>query len=349
MMSLGEKWGYNPRHLLYFIQTSQTDLEIEQMYRSQASMAVERGKDMLSSIKQNTLLVNAPSKFYFCQPKRISETEVNHTIPVPVVPTETICKILGDALQQERDNNVRLSFFRALSQHNETHLAAGYIYKHVFHIYFTAGEPVQCQWVRPAKRPAKRSGVVRLTDSSNVIPSTWDALTRNAPFFWVAPKDTSGIDSVVVLEDAIYVFQVTISPKHISPIDGMKKVRSYLPHGLRDIAWNVVFVGQESATAKPVAESWANKLFFPNSGTMVPIAWAEVDPVVDAIRIACKEHESSSKGKVCETRLSSPSIADKGTYNGRNELSRKLPNQTRHRRHRHLELDSGRRSKHDVS
>ncbi|KAF8346418.1 hypothetical protein F5887DRAFT_1182764 [Amanita rubescens] len=216
MTSLSKKWGCDPRTLLGFIEAGDTDIEIECAYRAEAPVAVKRSEDMLLAIEQNAL---SPSKFYFCRPSISRESEVDRTIPRPFVPTETICQVLGEALR-ESDNNVRLTFFRALSQHSETRSAAGYIYEHLFHSYFAAGRPVQCEWMQPKKRP----NVIRLTDSSKVIPSTWRALTTGVPpFFWVAPKGAPGIDSALVLEKDIHVFQLTISSMHGSLIDGMKK------------------------------------------------------------------------------------------------------------------------------
>jgi hypothetical protein len=280
MRSLGKKWGCDPRSLLLRIQTRLTDIEIEEEYRAQAPVAVKRCADILLA---NALLADAPSQFFFCRPK----SKDHRTIPRAFVPTKTICQILGEALR-EYDNNVRLSFFRALSQHSETRTAAGYIYKHMFHCYFAAGKPIQCELIQPGRR----SNVIRLTDSesSNLIPSTWRALTtRTPPFFFVAPKGAHGIDSALVLEKEIYVFQLTISSTHGSPIDGMKKVRDYLPSRLRNITWNVVFVGQESSAASSVANEWKGKLFFPTEKKHISIGWAEVDPVMKGVRyMVCK-------------------------------------------------------------
>lgn len=285
MTSLGKKWGCDPRSLLGFIETGDTDIEIERAYRAQAPAAVKRSEDMLLAIKQNALFADAPSQFYFCRPSISQESKVDRTISRALVPTETICQVLGEALQGY-DNIVRLTFFRALSQHGETRPAAGYIYEHLFHSYFAAGRPVQCEWIRVKKR----RNVIRLTDSSHVIPSTWRALTTGEPpFFWVAPKGTPGINSALVLEKDIHVFQLTIGSMHGSPIDGMRKVREYLPPRLRNITWKVVFIGQESIAASSVANDWTGKLFFPTKKNSVPIAWAVVDPVVKGVEyMVCK-------------------------------------------------------------
>ena len=176
MRYLGKKWGCDPRSLLLCIQTRFTDIEIEEEYRAQAPVAVNRCADILLAIEQNALPANAPSQFFFCRPK----SKDHRTIPRAFAPTKTICKILGEALQ-EYDSNVRLSFFRALGKHSETRTAAGYIYEHMFHCYFAAGKPIQCEWIQPRSR----SNVIRLTDSSNPIPPTWKALTTGSlPFFF---------------------------------------------------------------------------------------------------------------------------------------------------------------------
>ncbi len=131
MTSLGKTWGCDPRSLLGFIETGHTDIEIEEEYRTLAPAAVKRSEDMLLAIEQNTLFADAQSCFYFYRPS-ISGSQVDRTIPRAVVPTKTICRVLGETLQ-EYDNNVRLTFFRALSQHSETRSAAGYLYEHLFH------------------------------------------------------------------------------------------------------------------------------------------------------------------------------------------------------------------------
>lgn len=261
MTSLGEKWGCEPQTLLSFIEAKWTD---EDNYRSRAPAAVRRSEAMLLAIEQNSLFLDAPSAFFFCRPKPISESEVDRTIPPALVPTETICQILGEALQVH-DNNVRLTFFRALSQHNETRPQAG--------------KPVkcQCQWMCDRKH----TSVIQLTGS---LSHSWSALTtRRPPCFWVAPGDIIGIDSALVREDDVYVFQLTISSEHGSPIGGMKKIRGYLPNRLRDIPWKVVFIGQERTAAMSVANKWADKIFFPTNKALVSIAWYEADPVVKGV------------------------------------------------------------------
>ena len=176
MRYLSKKWGCDPRSLLLCIQTRFTDIEIEEEYRAQAPVAVNRCADILLAIEQNALPANAPSQIFFCRPK----SKDHRTIPRAFVPTKTICQILGEALQ-EYDSNVRLSFFRALGQHSETRTAAGYIYEHMFHCYFAAGKPIQCEWIQPRSR----SNVIRLTDSANPIPPTWKALTTGKPPFFL--------------------------------------------------------------------------------------------------------------------------------------------------------------------
>ncbi|KAF8345502.1 hypothetical protein F5887DRAFT_965302 [Amanita rubescens] len=175
MTSLGKTWGCDPRSLLGFIEKGRTDIQIEKEYRTRAPAAVKRSEDMLLAIEQNA---------------------VDRTIPRAVVPTKTICRVLGEALQE------------SLGQHSQTRSAAGYIYEHLFHCYFAAGKPIQCKWIQPRKRTSE---AIQLTDLSNVIPSTWRALTtREPPFFWVAPQGAPGIDSALVLEKHILVFQLTI-------------------------------------------------------------------------------------------------------------------------------------------
>ena len=99
------------------------------------------------------------------------------------------------------------------------------------------------------------------------------------PYFWIAPKGFLGIDSALVLEKKIYAFQVTLSRKHKPLTKGMKILRDYLPGELKNLPWNVVFVGDSDSPIREVATS-VGKISFPTSdGESVPIAWSMVDPV----------------------------------------------------------------------
>ena len=99
------------------------------------------------------------------------------------------------------------------------------------------------------------------------------------PYFWIAPKGFLGIDSALVLEKKIYAFQVTLSHKHKPPTKGMKILRDHLPGELKNLPWNVVFVGDSDSPIREVATSVGKTSFPTSDGESVPIAWSMVDPV----------------------------------------------------------------------
>ena len=112
---------------------------------------------------------------------------------------------------------------------------------------------------------------------------------------WVPPNGNfPGIDSALVLKDRIFAFQVTISSSHKSPITGLESLSKMLPPKLKKLPWRVVFVGAETDRIRPVAEHWDGELCFPE-GRRLPVAWAEVGPVMKGVAYtACRFVGSSS-------------------------------------------------------
>ena len=115
MTTLAEKWGGVPRALLRFLRHGLTDAAIELRYKGPASKAVEKCQEVLSAIEVNSFRDDAPSQFYFCRPYNDAETGVERTLFGVSVPTRTLRRLLGEALQKQ-DNFLKLDFFRALCQ-----------------------------------------------------------------------------------------------------------------------------------------------------------------------------------------------------------------------------------------
>ena len=71
-------------------------------------------------------------------------------------------------------------------------------------------------------------GVISLIPSPlMLVRTTWP------PYYWVAPRGFTGIDSALILAEEIYAFQVTIGKSHGPLMAGMEILRGYLPTGLR--------------------------------------------------------------------------------------------------------------------
>ena len=96
-------------------------------------------------------------------------------------------------------------------------------------------------------------------------------------YYWVAPRDFTGIDSALILAEEIYAFQVTIGKSHGPPMAGMEILRGYLPTGLRGNPWRVVFIGDHNNRIRRVTKRF--NIFFPAAMDHVPIVWVKVDPV----------------------------------------------------------------------
>ena len=128
-------------------------------------------------------------------------------------------------------------------------------------------------------------------------PTTKKALkVANPPYYYGFPPNGNfpGIDGALVLKDRIFAFQVTISSSHKSPITGLESLSKMLPPKLKKLPWRVVFVGAETDRIRPVAEHWDGELCFPE-GRRLPVAWAEVGPVMKGVAYtACRFVGSSS-------------------------------------------------------
>ncbi|KAF8554859.1 hypothetical protein OG21DRAFT_1011314 [Imleria badia] len=280
MTTLAKEWGGVPRSLLYFVRRHLTDSQIGSIYTRTASKAVQQCQEMLSSLQMNAIPDDAPSQFYFCEPRNNAEPSMQRRLPGASVPTRTLRRLLGEALQKQ-NNFVKRQFFHALHLPASTRQAAGYIYKSWFHSYFSAGKHIECHWVQGLDGVSSQAG-------TNLIDTNWDTVkVEKTPYHWVAPtgKNFPGVDSALILAEEIYVFQVTISTRHESPKDGLETLRARLPADLKKIpwrAWRVVFVGVDDSKIKTVANKWVGKLFATDN-TNITIGWSEVDPVVKDI------------------------------------------------------------------
>ena len=67
------------------------------------------------------------------------------------------------------------------------------------------------------------------------------------PFYWIpSARDFPGISSALVLTNEIIAIQVTIAEVRKSSVEkGLSKLRNLLPQNLKDLPWEVVFVGTE--------------------------------------------------------------------------------------------------------
>ena len=280
MTTLAEKWGGVPRILVEFLRCGLTDAEIELSYKGPARQAVQKCREVLTAIEANSC-DDALSQFYFCRPYNDAETGMQRTLLGASVPTRTLRRLLGAALQMQDDLH-KLDFFHALLQHVSTCQAAGYIYENWFHAYFSAGNPIECHWLEGL------NGVSSLSlTGMKLIEQNWNAVeVEDPPYYWVAPVNFPGIDGALILPEAIYVFQVTIGISHRSPEGGMKKLETHLPADLKNLPWRVVFIGDHANTIESVAQKWVNK--------GLNIGWSHVDPVAEDITYrVCKVIDSS--------------------------------------------------------
>ena len=273
MTFLAGKWGCVPRTLLQLIRRKQSDSMTEGWYRKRARLGVLRSTEMVDGIAQNALFDDAPSQIFFCRPL-IESNNINRQVPCATVPTPTIRRLLGEALQHY-PNMVKLEFFNALRQSSDTSQAAGIIFENWFHGFFCGARNIKCNWVQG-------KGTSELSGATSLVPSPLTSVkTARPPYYWVAPRNFKGIDSALVLAEEIYAFQVTIGTSHGPPMAGMETLRGYLPADLKKNPWRVVFVGDDDDRISRVAKEF--KMFFPTARKHVPIAWVKVDPVSEGI------------------------------------------------------------------
>ncbi|KAF8124886.1 hypothetical protein EV363DRAFT_1402856 [Boletus edulis] len=274
MVDLGNKWGGVPRTLVTCLEKS--DHETETWYGNCATEAVGKCQNTVGSIMNKYVSEDwddALSRFYFCRPADYATPRIDRTETCATVPTRTICRILGKALQ-DFSNTIRLEFFAALSHRSDTGQAAGFIYQSWFNVFFsTANKFIYCHWLH---KPG---------EATLVSTSAKDLNARaELPYYWAANTSYEGIDGALISKDAIFAFQITLSSKHSSPQGGVRKLRKELPAELRDLPWHVVFVGNVTRLIKAAASDWAGKVFLmETSQTAVPIAWSKVDPVAEDV------------------------------------------------------------------
>ncbi|KAI9572496.1 hypothetical protein HD554DRAFT_1546856 [Boletus coccyginus] len=275
MTTLSRNWGNVPRALLKYIDAE--DLSVEESYRQLAGRAVRNCGIMIDGGSQFDFPDDPPSSFYFLRPMNNMGT-IDRTRASIYVPTQTLCCLLAEALQ-DQNNHVELQFYHALSCNGGTRQAAGSIFETWFHRFLVTKRKIYCHWL--AQDPGDDADLCTLSmpTHTSLIPGTKAAPQSAIPPYYWAPLQTNfaGIDSALVLEDKIFVFQMTLSANHRSPIKGLRDLRKLLPYDLKDLPWRVVFVGPEEGPIEAVAKSWS-RLSFPSENDFVPVGWSALDP-----------------------------------------------------------------------
>ena len=295
MTTLAEKWGTPPRGLLEYRLLQ--DSEISAYYHDRAGKAVEQCQSMMDQGVRISLPDDPPSMFYFFRPREIP-TGVHRRLSSLYVPTQTIRRILAEALR-EKDNHIKLQFYNALSYHPSTRHAAGFIFETWFHSFFIAKKSIACKWVVQGSGDA----IIQFPTTpvaADLLPTIKDALaSATPPYYWIPSKiNFPGIDSALVLEGGIFAFQVTLGSNHKSPIDSLQRLRKMLPANLKVLPWRMVFVGSDEERIKGVAEHWAGKLIFPPQDERIchGVGYSGVDPVkADVTYSVCRFVDSLNK------------------------------------------------------
>jgi len=276
MTTLSRNWGNVPRMLVKYVNIE--DSTVEGNYYDDAGHAVQNSNIMIQGGSRFDFPEGTPSSFYFLRPMKTS-TAINRVRGSVSVPTQTLCRLLAKALQNQ-DNHVRLQFYNALSYHGNTRQAAGYIFESWFHNFFLEKLEMDCCWVVQHSGDYADPPTLSMPAHAKLIPATKTAPgSAIPPYYWIAYKPNfAGIDSALVLEDRIFIFQMTLGSDHRSPIKGLRDFRDLLPHDLKDLLWRVVFVGPEEGPMKSVAKRWNGKLSFPRNKDSIPVGWSLLDP-----------------------------------------------------------------------
>lgn len=290
MSNLAKDWGNIPRTLMQSIDES--DQAVETRYRQEARKAIRISEAMVVEALRYNFHADSRSMFYFLRPMTTTTGDIDRKFSYIYVPTQTLRRILAEALQG-LSNVVKLQFYNALSYHPNTLQAASFIFENWFHSFFIVEKRINCQWVRrrsahPSARFPAQPGMPQ--GATDLIPATQDApRTAAPPYYWIPPSDFPGIDSALVLEKQIFVFQVTFRSALKSLIDGLECLRNMLPRELKDVAWKVVFVGPDEANNKYIAEHWHRRLSFPTKKKRALVGWSVVDPAQDGVKYrVCK-------------------------------------------------------------
>lgn len=275
MTELAGKWGGVPRLLLQYY--PKLNEEVETSYRRLAPAAIRECRTILEKGMQCDVPDTALLTFYFIRPYK---KDLRDEKPSTVVPTRTLCCFLAEGLHQE-DEAIKLQFFKALSRPAETQQAASYIFESWFHSFFTTEHmEMECKWIASGTQDGTTE---KLLSTTSVISATQAApMPWAPPFYWVPPaRNFPGIDSALVLKNEIYAIQVTIAGTRSgsSPADGLAELHKLLPNNLKNLSWNLVFVGTDQDCVESFAKKYTGKIFFPTKKKGVRVGWSVVNPV----------------------------------------------------------------------
>ncbi|KAI9457053.1 hypothetical protein HD554DRAFT_1832398 [Boletus coccyginus] len=265
MKTRAEKWGNVAHPLVQFI--DEDDWEVEALYRQDASNAVHAARIMLDRGPRLDLPNDPPSRFYLLRSMRTRTGAISWAFLRCHAYTTHSLHLSKGAQEGGQLREV------AILQRFE--LPSKYPFGSRFHLRILVPQLFYCE---PYERlPMGHAGLGQCHSTVSYCVQDRSAL---------------------VLEDEIFVFQMTVSSTHRSPIEGLRHLRKMLPPERRDLPWRVVFVGPDEGPIKAVAKCWSSRLLFPQN-EHPDVGWSVVDPA--QADITYKEYHNESDLELTES------------------------------------------------
>ncbi|KAF9234972.1 hypothetical protein BU15DRAFT_51971 [Melanogaster broomeanus] len=246
--------GPSPRHLLDIFNKVQNEPGFQRDLDALALDFLSKARKVMSSLRRLDLPLGkaGPSSLIFIRPKRDDSGGVLRMECELYVPTARIVHTITKALSKQ-DALIRLQFFSATSSHASMRSTAGFIFEQWVHACFLSGVHVDCTWLNSTSKSLPST--LLTAQPSELISTNTELKTHIPPFYWRPVSiNFPGIDGLLCRGDVIYAIQFTISQKHQSPLDGLRKLQDII--GKRSgLSWRVLFIGpsksQATAAARP--------------------------------------------------------------------------------------------------
>jgi hypothetical protein len=185
--------------------------------------------------------VNHSSKIFAIRP---GSTRQNSRLTIP---TTFLQQTLGEALSRKAAAK-RHEAFVLLGNHPSLRGAAGWVFEHTAHITLSNPNrpplPTYIRGVVGSTIPPAKNMISGSTVLSTIQPSF--------DFYWrPGEPNFPGADALICHDDNIWVRQYTISPRHGTATEGLKKVYHLMNHICR-VKWHLVMLGSCLSDAESV-------------------------------------------------------------------------------------------------
>ncbi|KAF9231549.1 hypothetical protein BU15DRAFT_55981 [Melanogaster broomeanus] len=242
--------GPSPRQLLEIGNNEEMESTFQEDIDIAASYFISNVGQVVDSLRSLDFPLgkSGPSSLVFIKPKRDGPDQVLRMRCEAFVLTTRIEHSIAKALLKW-DALTRSQFFRATSSYASMKSTAGYVFEQWVHACFLS----RVKNCIPSSNSGSLLQTLVTAHPSQLISTDTEIKTQNPPFYWRPPSSNfPGVDELLRHGDDVYAIQCTISRRHGSLLEGLRKLQKIIGKN-RGLSWRVLFVGSSESQATEVA------------------------------------------------------------------------------------------------